>query len=79
MKLFALALLLPACASCSGRYLMVMDTSHGTIIWARYKTLQACEQAARESDESARRDIGIATETRCTTRRELDRRDASGI
>jgi len=73
MRVLVAALLLVACTSCVGRYLMVTDTHHGTIIWDRYKTREACEQAIRESDQSGR-DIGIATHTRCTTRREPDRR-----
>jgi hypothetical protein len=40
--------------------------------------VQNRDQASRESDRSGV-DIGIATETRCTTRRELDRRYALGL
>lgn len=62
MRVLALALLLSACAP---RYLMVTETNHGPVIWDRYKTRQACEEA-RQYDQ--------ITVTRCMTARELRRR-----
>jgi hypothetical protein len=48
------ALLLSACAPSigggTGRYLLTTQTNHGPIIWHRFTTLEACEEARRESD-----------------------------
>ena len=78
MKLLALALLLQQLlSSCAAtglrRHLMVTDTSHGPIVWSRFKTREECEEASRES-EQATRQSGPFIETRCTTASGLRRR-----
>ena len=51
---------LSACASNgTGRYLLITETHHGPIIWHRFKTQEACEDASRGSDPTFA--------TRCTT------------
>jgi len=43
---------------------MVSDNADGTLVWQRFQTLEACEQARRGND----------FETRCAARRELQGR-----
>jgi len=65
----ALFLLLPACVTISDRpYTMVSDSSEGVVIWNRFRTAEACEQARQASD----------MEMRCTTWRELQYRPLVG-
>ena len=65
MRIVLAALLLSACISSGNEtYLMVSDSADGTIVWHRFGTPEACEQARRESD----------IETRCVARRETARR-----
>jgi len=60
VRILLAALLLSACVSQgNGPYLMVSDSADGTIVWDRFRTPEACEQARRQSD----------IETRCVTRR----------
>ncbi|HET9638186.1 MAG TPA: hypothetical protein VFP12_03175 [Allosphingosinicella sp.] len=67
MRIVASALLLVACASNgSNRHLLITDTHHGPIVWHKFETQEACEQASREGY----RDFV----TRCTTRKDLRRR-----
>lgn len=60
-----LCLLLPACVTIADRqYYMVSDSSEGVVVWNRFQTAAACEQARQASD----------IEMRCTTWRELQYR-----
>lgn len=66
----ALLLLLSGCTS---PYYRVSPTSHGPIVWDRHKTLEACQQRARE-DEQATRDSGLrGLPTQCLTWLEFKR------
>ena len=58
------ALLLSACASPTG-YRLVTLTHHGPIVWSKFKTPEACEQARRASD--------VPANLSCVTAREADR------
>ncbi len=71
MRILATVLLLVGCASPgrigggSGPYRLITDTYHGPITWYRFRTLEECQQASRESAP----DVG----TRCATAIELER------
>ena len=53
MRLLPVALLLSACASLDAAgYRLVTMTHHGPIVWSKFKTLEACEEAQRGSDPS---------------------------
>lgn len=78
MKLLVLALLLQLLlSSCAAtglrRHLMVTDGSHGSVVLGRFKTREECEEGRREEEQSGRQ-IGLVTETRCTTALGLNRR-----
>jgi hypothetical protein len=55
VKALAAALILSGCASTgagTGRYLLTTQTYDGPIIWHRFTTPEACEEARRGSDPS---------------------------
>lgn len=59
--------LLGACASHgSGKYRMVMDTSHGPVTWFKFRSLAACEEAVRKNAENPE-----APPLRCATSYQL--------
>jgi hypothetical protein len=64
VRAFAAVLMLSACASNgSVRYLLITDTYHGPIVWHKFLTLEACEQASQERPPDFT--------TRCTSSRDL--------
>ena len=50
MRCLLFFLVLSACASNrTDRYLLITETYHRPLIWSKFQTREACEQASRES------------------------------
>jgi len=60
---FALLLLSSCASNGSGHYLLVTDTHHGPMVWHKFQTAAACEEAKKGSDPEL-----VA---RCTTSEDL--------